>query len=556
MYLFYSFLQADNSTVNILEFNDSKMINKHMSYYEDTQRVLSIDSALKKYQENIFKKNHEEKVSFGFTKSVIWAALDLYNPNQELIEKNFKIDTGWLDRVDIYFINKGMIKRKVTLGDSLDLVDNKGSHQRIPYIKYSFEKGTTTLLMRLDSLDPVIFPTHILNFDEVKKDEKSSSYFYGFLYGAFIILLIYNLAIFISLREYTYLFYSFYLASFLLFNIAYTGHGYTYLWTENSFLNEYGLQLFMYSYILSAVMFTFEFLKLKHFMPTVYKYRHKIYIAILIPSLIIVMTQSKIVAISFALFFIMINSFYILILGYLAIKNGNNQAKYFVPAILMGAGGATVSSGITYGIFPYSTLLFHSAEIGMLLEMILLALVLSYNLKTKDQARLDAEYNAKTDYLTKLYNRRAFYSEVKPLWSMMKRNKKSVAIILIDVDFFKSINDHYGHEAGDYVLQGLADILKNNTKDGDVIARWGGEEFIIFLSDSNIDSAAKVAEKIRKSVEEAKIKVNQNTINFTISSGVADSSNKKYMIEDIINLSDKALYKAKQNGRNRVEWAL
>jgi len=156
-----------------------------------------------------------------------------------------------------------------------------------------------------------------------------------------------------------------------------------------------------------------------------------------------------------------------------------------------------------------------------------------------------------TDYLTGIYNRRGFFSAVKPLSHLSQRNDQSVGIMLADVDDFKKINDRLGHEAGDEVLKKVAGIMKSSVRTSDLVARYGGEEFIVFISTAERDSVRTLAEKIRKNVESGM----KGDARVTVSIGVADSKLPRDVEEGLgrlIRQADKSLYHAKSSGKNRV----
>jgi len=153
------------------------------------------------------------------------------------------------------------------------------------------------------------------------------------------------------------------------------------------------------------------------------------------------------------------------------------------------------------------------------------------------------------DPLTHLYNRRYFFETAEKLFITSKRENKNVSILMYDIDHFKKINDTYGHQTGDLILQKVAEIISNNTRKNDISARYGGEEFITFLYHCDAIFARLVAEKIRKLIEQIEvIDSNENSIKFTISIGVSD---KGASLEEMIKYADSALYEAKKT-RNRV----
>lgn len=158
---------------------------------------------------------------------------------------------------------------------------------------------------------------------------------------------------------------------------------------------------------------------------------------------------------------------------------------------------------------------------------------------------------ASVDELTGVLNRRGFFNNIKPLGHLALRNKSYVGVIMIDIDHFKKINDTYGHRKGDEILAIVANTLKNEIRTSDSIGRYGGEEFIIFLSSIDQNSVYTFAEKIRKHVE---LK-NHDDIKVTISIGISHGNLKENVEKEImtlINKADSCLYEAKRTGRNKV----
>lgn len=153
------------------------------------------------------------------------------------------------------------------------------------------------------------------------------------------------------------------------------------------------------------------------------------------------------------------------------------------------------------------------------------------------------------DHLTKIYNRHKFVEIVERELKKLKRYKHECAVILMDIDFFKKINDTYGHEWGDQVLRELTMLVEKNIRQTDVFARWGGEEFVIFLSHTNEENALGVAQKIRTIVEE---NTSEKLREITLSLGVSKVYENDTTINDSIDRADEAMYNAKKTGRNKV----
>ena len=156
------------------------------------------------------------------------------------------------------------------------------------------------------------------------------------------------------------------------------------------------------------------------------------------------------------------------------------------------------------------------------------------------------------DPLTELYNRRFLETYIDTLVAGILRRGTVLGVLMCDLDFFKEVNDTYGHEVGDEVLKKTAQILKGNIRTSDLAIRFGGEEFLILLTDVRAGEAIKVAEKLRQLVERTKFKVPGGQIQKTISIGVSEFPIDSEGIWEVIKYADVALYKAKESGRNRV----
>lgn len=159
---------------------------------------------------------------------------------------------------------------------------------------------------------------------------------------------------------------------------------------------------------------------------------------------------------------------------------------------------------------------------------------------------------SETDALTKLNNRRCFENCFDKEFARAKRYGNKLSIGIIDVDFFKKINDTYGHLCGDYILQEVAYNIVNNFRQTDFVFRYGGEEFTVILTETSAESAQIPFERLRKTIEEQFFKYDNKDIKVTISAGIS-SNTELQDAWDMLDEADKALYKAKNNGRNRVE---
>jgi len=156
-----------------------------------------------------------------------------------------------------------------------------------------------------------------------------------------------------------------------------------------------------------------------------------------------------------------------------------------------------------------------------------------------------------TDPLTKVFNKRGFEKEFKRFESLYKRNNLNYAVTFFDIDFFKKVNDTYGHDAGDKILSTFAKVLQKSLRESDIIARYGGEEFVALSPVDNEKNLKNMLVRIKRIVNEHKFKYKEYKIKVTFSAGVAIRSNYKTSKETLLS-ADKLVYKAKQTSRNKV----
>jgi diguanylate cyclase (GGDEF)-like protein len=171
-----------------------------------------------------------------------------------------------------------------------------------------------------------------------------------------------------------------------------------------------------------------------------------------------------------------------------------------------------------------------------------------------DRLRAEVELSrlATLDELTGLYNRRSFFAQAERKLKRDHSSRKPTCAIMLDIDHFKPINDTYGHPVGDRVLRRVADCCQRSVRDVDLIGRYGGEEFVVLLSATDLSSALHVAERLRADVEKSSFLPEYGDPHITISLGVAEAKGERPDLSGLLNNADIAMYAAKQAGRNRV----
>ncbi|EQB39881.1 diguanylate cyclase [Sulfurimonas hongkongensis] len=179
--------------------------------------------------------------------------------------------------------------------------------------------------------------------------------------------------------------------------------------------------------------------------------------------------------------------------------------------------------------------------------------ILSEKINKLELELQEAKNASKEDFLTKLFNKRALDEFLKIKEGEFERYGHNFSIVMFDLDHFKDVNDNFGHEAGDAILSAFAKILKKEARSVDIVGRFGGEEFIALLSETDTAGGVVFAQKIRKHVQDARFMYRGKRIEITVSAGVSERV-KHTSLQNLINSADEYLYQAKKEGRNRVAY--
>jgi diguanylate cyclase (GGDEF)-like protein len=169
-------------------------------------------------------------------------------------------------------------------------------------------------------------------------------------------------------------------------------------------------------------------------------------------------------------------------------------------------------------------------------------------------SQLRAEELARTDDLTGITNRRGFFDDSNKLFSLAKRFDHSTSIVMLDIDYFKEVNDRHGHAMGDQVLVDFVQTIQGHIREVDVFGRLGGEEFALILPETDMTGAINIAEKLRSKISATDHRDGKTSIAISCSFGVTTLSRDHRTFENALSDADRALYLAKTNGRNRVEY--
>lgn len=191
-------------------------------------------------------------------------------------------------------------------------------------------------------------------------------------------------------------------------------------------------------------------------------------------------------------------------------------------------------------------------QYALFIETVQINQSLQAEIKRREQLEVELKLQATTDPLTGLLNRRQYETLFRREQERVRRHGSNLTLCVTDLDHFKKINDQYGHDAGDQVLKHISDLFVATLRHTDIVGRFGGEEFILLLPDTDLENAMIVINRLREKLQESSVKTDDLEIRITATFAVTEVTQDDVTIEDVIRRADKALYQGKEAGRNQV----
>lgn len=480
----------------------------------------------------------------------VWLHWQVHNPAASPVAMQLAVGPTWLDFVDAYVVHAQQVQTHWQTGD--ERAQPPGLRAALGYqLPVLFAPGRSDLYVRVQSVDPMVIPVELLTPEQAAHNDVLIRYSYGFIYGFLIALVVYNVMLYFGLRARSHLFYSIYLTSLICLDIAYTGHGLAYVWPQQLGVQRYVILGWMVVFGCAGLMFAQRFLDLPTHARRANVWVQRGIVAVMLAFAACVALQSHLAAAWLAFGFFGVFTLGMVFLGALTLRQGRVAGRYFLMAVVCGMVGALLTFLTVLGFAPYTTLSYHALEIGVMLEATLLALAVAYQMRRQHKDTLLAQHAASHDPLTGLFNRRAFMERAQGLWSSAGRGLRPLSLIMLDLDNFKTINDVHGHAMGDQALVHSAQVLAAACRAGDVLARWGGEEFILLLPETDIEQATAFAERLRQQFEQQVLHAGKQVVPLTASFGVVQRGGHP-SLDGLIKSADVALYQAKHGGRNQV----
>ena len=520
----------------------------HVEYFTDSSQSLSYEEIRKQtFQET------PNNTSLGTRATVTWFRFTLRNSSLKARALFLHLPKAYhLRSIDIFQ------ERSQSLIDQASVNLSDASDHPLMY------RGTVVypFAVPLGETVVVYVRSHVYSYQwfslEIYDDKRSRQALVGghldiaLLVGMMLAMVLYNVLLYFATSKSENIFYSLYLIS----GLAWIALSYGLL---GKAFNVYGdaafvLNLAVISMPIFLLLFMMPIFETREF----YRTEHRVLqgmLALLVITLVYglfdpvgAMKPAASIAV-----LLMVVTFSV---GISLLRKGHPLVKFF----LVGHTFFVVFNGVAVlyykGLVEPNYINSHGVGIGIVLEALTLAFIISYRIKVLEDIRSkqnEFKQQAATDPLTQLYNRRYFVSEGKYMFEKARAAGEPLSVIALDIDHFKAVNDEHGHHVGDLVLVDIAVIFQQYSRDRDLVARFGGEEFVILLPGADHAEARSCAERIRRGVERHAVDAGDGLdVRITISIGVAEVNSAMESVENAVNRADKALYEAKALGRNRV----
>lgn len=609
IFLYSPFAKGFGDGSYLLDDTDRLQIPAHMASYWIAEEALTVEQVM----DDTFQQwtpIDKASINVGPQTNPVWHRIPLKNITNETIER--VVEIRWINIKHVQFF----LKRQDTVEHQEFGITPQGNFYEsgnssflFPFTLQANESAVLYIYAHTQYFS--FLPTYVWKADSLSKNQSLRLAWYCLGFGGLLALLLYNISLSILTRERVYYIYCAYVVSIIFYELSYNGLGNQFLWGQNPWIYKHALALGIYLSFFWGSLFLREFVFLQKESPWLQWIVNlsAIYWLIMLATLFILDRFFH-----SAIYVCLICCIAALIIPLYLWYKGNQAAKIYCLAWSVLLFFTTGILLVVSGYMPFNIFTENGQLVGFLIEMLMFSIALAGRINVeraqREQAQaealslqrhitqerettirlqqqlLDVEKQNKlelagmveertrelaktmndlqeanqqlakqsvTDSLTGIKNRRYFDETLERELRRAEREHKPLSLILLDIDHFKRLNDNYGHQAGDQCLKLFANQLKRLLpRASDLVARYGGEEFAVILPDTDAESAALLAEKLRQAVEAENIRYNNQTISLTTSLGVTTyETGTNPTATRLLSAADHALYQAKEKGRNR-----
>jgi diguanylate cyclase (GGDEF)-like protein len=519
-------------------------LSGRLEILEDRTGNLSISDAREARE---WRPSNGNTANYGLTASVYWARFQVADHSDG---ERFLLELGFpsMDSVKL-FLPQGETFAVREAGDFLPF-----SGREVPQRTFLFNLPTGvsgTVYLRFQTKGTMTFPLTLWSFPALLSRVYASQLLYGAYWGLILGLFFYNLFLLISIRDMTYCFYLLYVLFFFLFQFAEDGFGYQYLWPAASWWANKASPVFLGGTLFSVIGFTRFFTSSRSNASMLDKGLLSVMgLTVLFGASVFIFDYRLVIIAGTTLVFA--TGVLITAAGVFSLNRGNRPARFFVAAWAVLILTACVANAEVAGFLSTSFSSMVAVKVGTALQLVLFSLSLADRINAMKIEKRSLERLATMDSKTQVYNFFHFDSMLQQEVKRSLRYHRPLSLIMVDVDNFKRVNDEFGHKAGDEILKMTATVLRENCRDVDLVARFGGDEFVVMLPETVLANGLETAAKLRGLVESQVVSYEGAKLTVTISLGVANIPAHAREKGGLIEAADKALYLAKETGKNRV----
>ncbi|MFC0445597.1 diguanylate cyclase [Pseudidiomarina halophila] len=553
-------------------------------YHVDTNGSQSVQNLIDK-EPGFWSVLNNNAASFGYTSATYWFHFTLPPVDHDRV---IRIAYPLLDKVDIYYVANNEVIERVSVGDAQEF--NERPVENRNFVVPVASRDRVQVYLKVETTSSMRVPLSVWEPTELLGDEQVVNTATAMYFGLLLCMIIYNLFSYSVTRDPRFGYYSAYILAIGLLLASLDGTGYQYLWPWSEWLQSKAIPLFGSVAFIFASLVASQILQTKERSPKLHLGLQAIMgIAGLLFLASLIFPYE--VMISIVLIMAILASSFLIFTGFVLWRQGLAYARIYTLALSVLLLAIIINAIGYLGFFDSFFIQRYLIMLGSAIEIMLLSLVLAirFNEDRKERlavekrlnSRLEVKVKQRTeeleavmrklkemnqrleiksneDRLTKLYNRGVLDDDLPLEVRRARRTGYDIAVVMIDIDHFKKVNDKYGHPVGDEILVELSRLLKVNfRRAGDRIYRYGGEEFVILMPGAQElgchDKVLTVTEVIRRHT----FKTERGEVNITVSVGMAllNSLPGHASSKQLLEAADNALYQAKNSGRDQIRIA-